>query len=75
MAGDTRGRGRVGSNRVAFSDRYGYEPGICTLTLAGHTLRLSEAGTALRIGSRVWELTGPKKTILVRRDGTSKLLP
>jgi len=75
VGGEGRSSGKCGSSDSTFSDRYGDDPGVCTMSFAGHTLRLSEAGRVLTLGSRVWKLAGGKKTVLVERDGTSKLLP
>ena len=49
-----------------------YADGVNTMSFEGHTLKLLDRGTKLRIGTQDFDLTGEKKTIVVGQDGTAQ---
>ena len=78
------GGGASGSLRVAGSGtaeitvtvggkalKNSYANGVNTITFAGHTLALVDRGRKLQIGTQVFDLSGEKKTIVVREDGSA----
>lgn len=68
------GRAGVGSPSGGINFFGSYADEVCTITLNQHTLLLTEEGTKLTIGKSVYSLKGPKKTILVKKDGTSRIV-
>lgn len=49
-----------------------YAGGVNTMTFAGHTLTLREAGTKLEVGPKAFDLGAKKKTIVIREDGSAE---
>jgi len=72
VAGPGEGMGALGvGNRSLVQS---YAGGICTLTYAGHTLQLIEAGSKLICGKQAFDLHGGKKTIKVKANGAAEVV-
>jgi hypothetical protein len=50
-----------------------YSNGVNTMTFEEHTLKLIDAGTTLQIGTQEFDLTGEKKTLVIRKDGGAEV--
>jgi len=50
-----------------------YAGGVNTVTFDGLTFKLLDGGSKLQIGTQEFDLTGKKKTIVIRKDGSAQL--
>lgn len=50
-----------------------YKSGVNTMTFEGYSLKLLDAGTKLQIGTQEFDLTGEKKTVIIREDGSANV--
>lgn len=50
-----------------------YARGVNTVTFDGQTFKLLDAGSKLQVGTQEFDLTGKKKTIVIRKDGSAQL--
>jgi hypothetical protein len=71
VTGTEESSGQVGAGKRAFTDSYAN--GVCTLTFAGLTLKLTDAGTKLVVGKQTFDLRGEKKTIVVKPGGDAEV--
>jgi len=53
---------------------YSYKFGAVTLHFADYTFRVTDCGGTLAFGDKTFDLTGGKKTILVSREGTARVV-
>jgi len=77
-ASGTMNAARSGSSGVKLS-AFGkhlsarYARGVNTVTFDGLTFKLLDAGSKLQVGTQEFDLTGKKKTIVIRKDGSAQL--
>ena len=63
--------GATGTGARTFTTSYA--DGVNTMTFSGHTFKLIEGGTKLEFGTQTIDLTGEKKTIIVKKDGAVEI--
>jgi hypothetical protein len=71
VAGAKATEGQVGAGKRAFVDSYADD--VCTLTFAGHMVKLTDAGSKLVVGKQTLDLRGEKKTVIVKPNGEAEI--
>ncbi len=79
--GEASGTVRVGGGGQHFGTMsiagrtftHSYADGVTTMTFEGYGLWLREGGGILEVGTREFDLSGGKRTIVIAKDGTARV--
>lgn len=69
VAGEKGKRG--GGGNKTFSTFH--EGSVCTITFKEYTLQITNSGRRLVFGEQKFSITGKKKTIIIKKDGTASI--